>query len=594
MADASMRPNQMATVSPADMDHAAGEVLRITRFAGEVFNDLGSTSQGIRAAKAHRLLLNGKQAAMNTRVQPGDVVELLPAAEQLVAKNAQQQIRFTEGLVESGRLAVVHEDDMLAVVNKPAGIHSKPFGRPFSLEHALPGILMPPRTATDALVRPTCVHRLDARVSGLIVAAKTRHAAAFLAEAFRERRVSKRYRAIVLGHLERGTLLEQHEAGIGDAVEISVVEQDGAQLEHSDSVRITSVMDGKQAATSLRIIESTQHVQAGWISTIDLWPLTGRRHQLRRHCADLGFPICGDDLYTTSYRGFIGKRSSGLFLQSVALSLPHPLGEGSCVNVQVPEAAKFRRQRERARLGWTYKQAEATNASSAANLSKRSSFIRMCACSRTSIPLHTALMDAHRMSRREALLNILLGCAAVCCTSGVASAAIPSISEYDAVQYIKKTKMPPKLSTNASSSVPESVFDGLRAVQSELTRVAALIEAAQLEDVRRLLRQPLFRDFLGFNPGVRGSAANIKPSAALVRASMDAEPLGELLLDLKRLDDFCLSNRVVIFNQEDLEQVKNLIAAPTQKPEDRFDLEEARALLADAQVHVKEALLTLR
>ena len=59
------------------------------------------------------------------------------------------------------------EDDVLAVVHKPAGVHSKPFGGPLSLEHALPGLLSPPTHATDGLVRPTCVHRLDARVSGL-------------------------------------------------------------------------------------------------------------------------------------------------------------------------------------------------------------------------------------------------------------------------------------------------------------------------------------------------------------------------------------------------------------------------------------------
>ena len=139
---------------------------------------------------------------MNRRVQPGDLVELLPAAEQTVAIDEERQIRFAEGLLKSGTLEVVYEDDVMAVVNKPAGVHSKPYGGPLSLEHALPGLLAPPQEATDALVRPTCVHRLDARVSGLIVVAKTRHAAALPAEAFRERRVSKRYRALLLGRLQ--------------------------------------------------------------------------------------------------------------------------------------------------------------------------------------------------------------------------------------------------------------------------------------------------------------------------------------------------------------------------------------------------------
>ena len=70
---------------------------------------------------------------------------------------------------------------------------------------------------------------------------------------------------------------------------------------------------------------------------------------------------------------------------------------------------------------------------------------------------------------------------------------------------------------------------------------------------------------------------------------MSAEPLGELLLDLQRLDEFCLSNRVIVFNVEDLEQVRALMAAPTRAPEERFDKAEVRALLEDAKQHLAEA-----
>ena len=70
--------------------------------------------------------------------------------------------------------------------------------------------------------------------------------------------------------------------------------------------------------------------------------------------------------------------------------------------------------------------------------------------------------------------------------------------------------------------------------------------------------------------------------------------MAELLLDLKRIDDFCLSNRVIIFNDEDLAQVNQLMAAPTQKPQDRFDLDEVRAFIADAREHIGEALAALR
>ena len=361
----SSRPTASATVTPQDMPSPEcdpSEAPRITRFAGGAFEELGSTSQGVRAAKADRLLLNGEVANMNRRVQPGDLVELLPAAEQTVAIDEERQIRFAEGLLKSGTLEVVYEDDVMAVVNKPAGVHSKPYGGPLSLEHALPGLLAPPQEATDALVRPTCVHRLDARVSGLIVVAKTRHAAAHLAEAFRERRVSKRYRALLLGRLQPEELLaaEPPLSLPGGLTLEAVPAEQAADTGGGDAavegveLQIRSMMDGKPAFTSLTVVEHTPHVQAGWMTTVDLKPHTGRRHQLRRHCLELGYPMCGDDLYALDGNAFAGKRSTGLFLQSVEVEVPHPSDDSRSVHLTLPEAAKFRRQRERAQLGWAY------------------------------------------------------------------------------------------------------------------------------------------------------------------------------------------------------------------------------------------------
>ena len=90
------------------------------------------------------------------------------------------------------------------------------------------------------------------------------------------------------------------------------------------------------------------------MTTVDLKPHTGRRHQLRRHCLELGFPMCGDDLYALDGNAFAGKRSTGLFLQSVEVEVPHPSDDSRSVHLTLPEAAKFRRQRERAQLGWAY------------------------------------------------------------------------------------------------------------------------------------------------------------------------------------------------------------------------------------------------
>lgn len=136
--------------------------------------------------------------------------------------------------------------------------------------------------------------------------------------------------------------------------------------------------------------------------------------------------------------------------------------------------------------------------------------------------------------------------------------------------------MPPQVDVAALAPV-----EGLRLVRGGLDRATVLLERGSLESVRTLLREPIFSGFLGFTPGVRGNAENLKPAAALVSAGVDKGVLEELLLSLKRLDDFCLENRVVVFNVEDLEQVRTLMASSGKDGNER-DLDEARAFLADA------------
>ena len=201
------------------------------------------------------------------------------------------------------------------------------------------------------------------------------------------------------------------------------------------------------------------------------------------------------------------------------------------------------------------------------------------------------MRNAESAWTRRRAASTLVALFATCATHRTAiHAAIPSFSEYDAVQF----KRLPTAVMGVPSSLPASAAEGLRVVQGELTRAALLVESGSFEDVRQLLRSPLFSTFLGYSPGVRGNVANMRPAAALAQASATSEPLMELLLDLKRLDDFCLSNRVIVFNDEDLEQIKTLMANPTQTPENRFDVNEVRGLLADARQHLADAQAALR
>lgn len=179
----------------------------------------------------------------------------------------------------------------------------------------------------------------------------------------------------------------------------------------------------------------------------------------------------------------------------------------------------------------------------------------------------------------------------ICIQPPAASAAIPSISEYDAVQYKKAEVAPPPQPTTTDLAPA----DGLRLARSGLKREGALLESGSLEAMRAVLREPVFSNFLGFNVGVRGNAANLKPPQALVAAGVDRAALQELLLGLKRLDDYCLSNRVIVFNQEDLDAVKQLMekSGTDGAVGGALDKDEGRALIADAEESLDAALASI-
>lgn len=216
-------------------------------------------------------------------------------------------------------IPVVYEDDWLAVVHKPSGMPtSGAWAR--TVDRFLPGNVGKSPLA-DALPRPRPVHRLDAPTQGLLLVAKTRSAHAALGQAFERREVHKRYRAVVVGEL------------VGEGV-------------------VDEEVDGRSARSRWVSLRVDPAVRSGAITTVALFPETGRTHQLRRHLASLGHPILGDEAYGQPRTTLRGK---GLFLAADGLSFAHP-GTGEVLSFELPEPAKFasfrdREARRRLRLG---------------------------------------------------------------------------------------------------------------------------------------------------------------------------------------------------------------------------------------------------
>jgi 23S rRNA pseudouridine1911/1915/1917 synthase len=174
-------------------------------------------------------------------------------------------------------LDILHEDEALIVVNKPAGMVTHPAYANYSgtLVNAL---LHHSRqlSSVNQADRPGIIHRLDKETSGLLVVAKTDHAHAFLARQFAERTVDREYHAVVWGvfRKQQGTI----EAELGRS--------------KSDRKKIAVVAGGKHAVTTYNVLQ-----QFPWLAHVRLKLHTGRTHQIRVHLAHIGHPVFGDPTY---------------------------------------------------------------------------------------------------------------------------------------------------------------------------------------------------------------------------------------------------------------------------------------------------------
>lgn len=185
-----------------------------------------------------------------------------------------------EGGAGAGRardLTVLHEDEHLAVVDKPAGLLTH--GNERQREETLADLAVRQLGRLPMLMgdhRPGIVHRLDRDTSGVMVLARTPEAMEGLREAFRSRRVHKEYLAIVHGAPEPSAF--------------TVEEPLGPEAPGADRQCVRA--DGRPSRTRFEFVE-----RLGELSVLRCLPETGRRHQIRAHLWHAGLPLLADPIY---------------------------------------------------------------------------------------------------------------------------------------------------------------------------------------------------------------------------------------------------------------------------------------------------------
>ncbi|MGL4233770.1 MAG: RluA family pseudouridine synthase [Casimicrobium sp.] len=275
--------------------------ITIAHAGQRVDNFLIRELKGVPKTHVYRILrsgevrVNGGRVRAETKLQEGDEIRIPPVR----MAEAPEHLQLTGDFLHE----IVFEDDHLIAINKPSGlaVHG---GSGVSF-----GVIEQLRMARPKAALLELVHRLDRETSGVLFIAKTRAALVGMHDTLREKSGDKRYLAAVKGEWVND---RQHVK----APLAKFTQADGERRVHVDKD------EGQFAHTVFNLIERRAEM-----SLVEAELKTGRTHQIRVHCAHLGFPIAGDtkygDLAWNKALKSIGL--TRMFLHAKSFEFEHPI-----------------------------------------------------------------------------------------------------------------------------------------------------------------------------------------------------------------------------------------------------------------------------
>jgi 23S rRNA pseudouridine1911/1915/1917 synthase len=253
-----------------------------------------------------RVKINGQVVRPSQKIKPGDVIAFdIPKAEPLELKG------------ESIALEILHEDDALLVLNKPADlvVHPAPGHWSGTLVNALLYHFQMSGGTVSTIggrERPGLVHRLDKDTSGVMVIAKTDEAHRSLAGQFKHHTITRVYEALVWGVPKKGH----------SVIELAIGRDTKERKKFS-----ARTARPKESVTEYKVERRFGKVAAHVL----LYPRTGRTHQLRVHLTSLGHPILGDQTYGgKKVSSLAGIEIPRVMLHARTLGFHHPITGELC------------------------------------------------------------------------------------------------------------------------------------------------------------------------------------------------------------------------------------------------------------------------
>jgi 23S rRNA pseudouridine1911/1915/1917 synthase len=256
------------------------------------------------------------------------------------------------------KLTVLYEDDDLIVVWKPAGVESQSSrGLGADMVSMIRNHLaraarsktdvrtqnprLSTRLSTSAVNKPVepyvgVIHRLDKPVSGILVFAKTKKAAASLSAKVSSDEMHKKYLAVVCGNV--------------DSFVDKPVENLVDYLKKNEDKNISEIVDkgingAKRAELSYRIVENLVTEDYGPLALAQITLKTGRHHQIRVQMSGHGLPLWGDQKYNPDFQpdGIHGRQRVNVALASYELTFPHPSTGKKMTFRHMPESPIFQK-----------------------------------------------------------------------------------------------------------------------------------------------------------------------------------------------------------------------------------------------------------